>query len=253
MEAPRYEELPLFPLNTVLFPYGQLPLHIFEPRYREMIAHCLENDAPFGIVLIRQGAEVATDLDSEEIDEHFLLEPEIGSIAPDPKRFAEPYLIGTFARIRDVHRYEDGRFDITVVGEGRFRIRGFNQSHNYLVGQIEPVTEEVPEDLENLEGMMDISRGLFERLVSQLFAVKTSTVHVVFPVDAAALSFQIANLLQLTNLQRQQMLETTDTMDRFEMILPILKHHVVHAESLVRPEPGAPLKSEDFRTWVYPN
>jgi len=250
---PRYEELPLFPLNTVLFPYGQLPLHIFEPRYREMITHCLENDAPFGIVLIRNGSEIAEDLEDEELDEHFFLEPERTALAPDPKRFAEPYLIGTFARIRDVHRYEDGRFDITVVGEGRFRIRGFNETRNYLVGQIEPVTEETPEDLENLEGMMDISRGLFERLVSQLFAVKTSTVHVVFPVDAAALSFQIANLLQLTNLQRQQMLETTDTLDRFEMILPILKHHVVHAESLVRPEPGAPLKSEDFRPWVYPN
>src|SRR4051794_39506153 len=96
--ADRRMELPLFPLNTVLCPGIALPLHIFEERYRSMIRHCLETTSPFGVVLIREGREVGT-----------------GSIS-----FAG---IGTIAEIRDAGTYDDGRYDLLVVGTKRFEIR----------------------------------------------------------------------------------------------------------------------------------
>ena len=76
-------ELPLFPLNVVLFPGMSLPLHIFEERYKAMIGACSEHDTPFGVLLIKEGQEVG-----------------------DP---AEPFQVGTTARITEVQQLEDGR------------------------------------------------------------------------------------------------------------------------------------------------
>jgi Lon protease-like protein len=103
--------LPLFPLHTVLFPGMSLALHIFEPRYRLMIEQCLTSGGPFGIVLINAGREVG--------------EP------------AVPYDIGTVAHIARAERLPDGRFDIEVVGQQRFRIVRLHHDHAYLTGTIE--------------------------------------------------------------------------------------------------------------------
>jgi Lon protease-like protein len=92
-------EIPLFPLHSVLCPGVALPLHIFEPRYREMVTRCVDRDEPFGVVLIREGRDVGT----------------------PPSRLAE---VGTTARIRQAGRYPDGRLDIVTIGERRFRIDG---------------------------------------------------------------------------------------------------------------------------------
>ncbi len=90
-------ELPLFPLHSVLCPGIALPLHIFEERYRLVVARCIERSAPFGVVLIRAGREVG------ELEGH---------VAD----------VGTTAAIRQAGRYSDGRLDIVTVGERRFRI-----------------------------------------------------------------------------------------------------------------------------------
>ena len=84
-------ELPLFPLNTVLFPGMPLPLHIFEDRYKQMINNCLEEKEPFGVVLIRNGKEALGPL-------------------------AQPHSIGCTARIVEVQKLSDGRMNITSVG-----------------------------------------------------------------------------------------------------------------------------------------
>ena len=112
-------ELPLFPLNTVLCPGIALPLHIFEDRYRAMVRHCLETTSPFGVVLIRQGRETGT-----------------GTIS-----FTG---IGTIAEIRDAGRYEDGRYDLLVVGTRRFEIRRvLSGKRPYLVAEVEVLEEDV--------------------------------------------------------------------------------------------------------------
>jgi Lon protease-like protein len=108
-------ELPLFPLNTVLFPGMKLPLHIFEPRYRQMIGECIDEERPFGVVLIRSG-------------------PEVGG-------GAAPHEIGTTARLVEVERLDDGRFNIVCLGQDRFRIAETSSARAYLVGDVEILSD----------------------------------------------------------------------------------------------------------------
>lgn len=137
-------EIPLFPLRTVLFPGVALPLHIFEERYRLMIARCLEAGSPFGVVLIRDGREVGGgDL----------------SIAG----------VGTFAAIREAERHPDGRYDLLTVGIGRFAIQAVDTDRQpYLVATVEPLAER-SEDPDEARRMM---RRVTRRFVDYLRLVK---------------------------------------------------------------------------------
>jgi Lon protease-like protein len=103
--------LPLFPLHTVLFPGMALPLHIFEPRYRQMVEQCLAASRPFGVVLIRAGQEVG---------------------AP-----AVPHEIGVTARITGVERAAGGRLNIETVGEERFRLRETRPDGDLLTAEVD--------------------------------------------------------------------------------------------------------------------
>jgi ATP-dependent Lon protease len=115
-------ELPLFPLNSVLCPGIALPLHIFEARYRAMVRHCLETTSPFGVVLIREGRETGAGVIS----------------------FTG---VGTIAEIRDAGSYDDGRYDLLVVGTRRFEIRQvINSKQPYLVADVDLLDESVGDD-----------------------------------------------------------------------------------------------------------
>ncbi len=110
------DRLPLFPLGLVLLPGEPVPLHIFEPRYREMVALCLSEDRPFGILYASEDGMSK---------------------------------VGTTAWIRRVvTRYEDGRLDVVVVGESRFRLSALHRDQSFLTGDIDPVedAEPSPED-----------------------------------------------------------------------------------------------------------
>ena len=146
------EELPLFPLRTVLFPHATLRLHVFEERYRIMVQECLRTDGPFGVALIREGSEVGDD--------------------------AEPYLVGTVARITEVQNYDDGRMDITVQGERRFRIREFDESRPYLLGRVQPVEEHGDPDPK--DPLVVEARETFEALVQRYFERQSFGVQVSF-------------------------------------------------------------------------
>jgi len=111
-------QLPLFPLNTVLFPGMPLHLHIFESRYKVMVNRLMNQEPVFGVVLIKRGLE---------------------SMGP----LAEPHLIGTTARILKMDPLKDGCFNLTVVGEKRFRIQSVLVQHPYLTAN----TEDYPIDL----------------------------------------------------------------------------------------------------------
>ncbi len=116
--------LPLFPLHTVLAPGIVLPLHVFEERYRVMVRRCIDAKAPFGVVLIREGREVAP--------------PDGGA--------AELAIagVGTFAEIREASRYADGRWDLLVVGTGRFSVREIAaDAEPYLVAEVDPQLDDV--------------------------------------------------------------------------------------------------------------
>jgi hypothetical protein len=112
-------EIPLFPLRTVLCPGIALPLHVFEPRYRLMTERCVEGSSPFGIVLIREGRETGP-----------------GNVALAG--------IGTLAEIRESTRYPDGRYDLVVVGTGRFTIEEVDPEREpYLLGRVVPLDDDV--------------------------------------------------------------------------------------------------------------
>lgn len=218
-----FEELALFPLDTVLFPYAPMQLHVFEPRYRELMRECLDHDRPFGIVLVRSGSD------------------SIGS--------AEPYMVGTAVRIVQVHTYEDGRLDVQVQGERRFRIRKIDDSKPYLVGMVEPVVELEVEETDRAKSVINQARESFQMYIEVLFSRQEFNVQVRFPSDPVALSFTIANFLTIENIEKQRLLELTDTVERLQGLSPILDRTLAEA--------SAPkfyrLKTEDLRDWICAN
>ncbi|GIU85752.1 MAG: hypothetical protein KatS3mg009_0267 [Acidimicrobiia bacterium] len=109
-------ELPMFPLGSVLFPYGVLPLHVFEPRYRVMTRQCLAGDHEFGVVLIERGSEVGG----------------------GDSRFG----FGTLARIAHAHELPDGRFALTAVGLRRIRVERWLDDDPYPRAVVEVVADE---------------------------------------------------------------------------------------------------------------
>jgi Lon protease-like protein len=115
-------QIPLFPLHTVLAPGIALPLHVFEDRYRELVRHCLDTPSPFGVVLIREGSEVAPRDGRQEL-----------SIAG----------VGTLAEIREASHYADGRYDLLAVGVARFLVREVRTDvAPYLVAEVDPFPDE---------------------------------------------------------------------------------------------------------------
>lgn len=134
--------VPLFPLSQVLFPNMILPLYIFEPRYQLMINRCIDQDVPFGVVLIRHGREVG---------------------GP-----AVPYEVGTMARITDVERLPGGRLQVTTVGVNRFRLEAVSYNEPYLTGDIEFLDEGEVED-RRAQGLVFRVAALFSRYV-ELYA-----------------------------------------------------------------------------------
>ncbi len=216
------EPIPLFPLATVLFPYAPLQLHVFEDRYRQLVGDCLEKGMPVGIVLIKSGSEVG------------------GS--------AEPYLVGTAARIEKVHRYEDGRMDVVVVGERRFRIRRLDESEPYLVGHCEPVVE-VDDDSPRKDALTMRARESFQLYVEGMFAQQAVNVKINYPTDPLALSFLIANYLPLEPLERQRLLELTDTSERLAGLIPEIERQVVEAKTTAYYR----LSRNHLQEWIHPN
>ncbi|HEY0076538.1 MAG TPA: LON peptidase substrate-binding domain-containing protein, partial [Abditibacteriaceae bacterium] len=104
-------ELPLFPLNVVLFPGMMLPLHIFEPRYQLMINRCLETDKTFGVTLIAEGEEGQPN--------------------------TVPSLVGTSAEILESTPFPDGRMNLQTIGRRRFRVLSVREEDDYLIGLVE--------------------------------------------------------------------------------------------------------------------
>jgi Lon protease-like protein len=181
MEMIDYDELPLFPLRTVLFPGQALPLHIFEPRYRQMIADCLEGDGTFGVLLIRAGEEVG--------------QP------------AVPYDVGTTAIIEDVEKLSDGRMNIITLGQERFQLHGYDSvSKPYLVGRVSPWPWDDPAP--SAVGHKRVVRRLVSRYVDLLAQASETEIDLdPLPHDPLELAALAAVVLQITPEQKQALLE----------------------------------------------
>ncbi|MEW5989087.1 MAG: LON peptidase substrate-binding domain-containing protein [Chloroflexota bacterium] len=173
--------LPLFPLRTVLFPGMPLVLHIFEERYLQMIQDCLEEQRPFGVVLIKRGDE---------------------ALGPA----AEPHLVGCTAQIAQIEPLNQGRLNILAVGQDRFRIRALRGERPYLVGLVElyPFAPEKPAILAGAAGQL---RPFVERYVTVLAeAGEMKLDRDKFPSDPLELAYLAAHLLYVPPLDKQNLL-----------------------------------------------
>jgi uncharacterized protein len=184
--------LPLFPLpNIVFFPHTRLPLHVFEPRYRQMITDVLEADQRFGIVLLRPGWE----------SEYF------GA----PRVFE----LGTIGTIEQAVPLEDGRFNIVVRGDARFRILDEVSRVPYRTARViaEPEVDRDPvKSYAQREWLADLSRQYLKYLPDQTAVPEIET------VDLDALTNALIMSLNLDIEEKQKLLETPDVVARAEEI-----------------------------------
>lgn len=197
------QKLPLFPLNAVLFPHTSLSLHIFEERYRLMIGRCLEQNSPFGAVLIRQGNEVSGNDPWVRQQRKQLGLPDDGS--GDAGADVIPYAVGATALIRESQRLPDGRYYLTVIGQRRFRIQYIAQRQPYLVASISYLPEEsgaaVSEQADEL-------RALYTRYLAAIRAAtgQQSSIEPP-PADMIELTYWMAHRMRVDNIHKQRWLE----------------------------------------------
>ena len=161
------EEIGLFPLGMVLLPNERVPLHIFEPRYRELIGECLDSSREFGLVLA---------------DDDGLRE------------------VGTRAAVTDVlERFDDGRLTIVVEGRERFRLVSLTSGRSYQTGEVEPVVDdaETPDP-----GAVERTVGLLRRL-GELAGADVDEVD----VRTAMPSFELAGRVDFEPRLKQELLE----------------------------------------------
>lgn len=176
-------ELPLFPLNTVLFPGMPLNLHVFEDRYTRMIRECIESSKPFGVALIKRGLEAHGPL-------------------------AEPYEIGCTARIIEVEPLSEGRMNIVALGQKRFRILSLNDQNSTLVGKVEiyPLEGSDKEILTLIGKRLRPWVKRYMDILSQVSDANLEAEHL--PNDPLALAYLAAVLLQVPPTQKQPLLAT---------------------------------------------
>ena len=192
-------ELPIFLLNVVLFPGAELPLHIFEPRYRLMINECYGEKKPFGIVLARP--------ESEYLQE-------------------EPYPVGTMAEIEVLDRLEDGRMNLIARGLQRFRILSQHREKPYLSALVE-IYEDIAEPGQTLLTCADKARNLFSAYLEILLeVVGKEDVQFSLPDEPEELSHFIAYFLDLQDEKKQHFLELTSTVQRLEGEIEALRREV---------------------------
>ncbi len=186
-------ELPLFPLHVVLFPGRPLPLHIFEPRYRELLDDCLAADRRFGVVAIRFGRA------------------EDGG--------ADVYPVGTVAEIVRVEQLDDGRSNIVTRGAERFRVTQLLSDGPYLRAQVE-LLDDPPADA-RLTPLVSMLRVELEAYLQDIGAGEPLAGRL--PAKPAALAWLAACAAELQLSEQQQLLEIDSLAERLHTTIRFLR------------------------------
>ena len=190
-------ERPLFPLRTVLFPGMELPLRIFEERYKVMVSELMQNGGEFGVVLIREGQEVGGG--------------------------ARPYDVGTLARIEEIDELPGGRFALSARGTRRFRIRSMLPPRPYPYGEIEewddlpePMTPQLGHAVETVRTTFPLYFRLALSLTDQWAQAPR------LPSPPHQLVNAIAPWLQVEEESKQRLLEIQPAVDRLGYLAEVL-------------------------------
>jgi ATP-dependent Lon protease len=206
--------LPLFPLPLVLFPGVTIPLHIFEPRYRRMLADCLERDRRFGILFLAEGTA----------------EESLG-VGGD---------VGCVAHVESHDALPDGRSNITVAGRERFTLRALVASPlPYRVGMVVPY-EDSSEPVALLEPLATRVRERFERIARAARTISDDADAIPdLPDDPALLAFRVASFIDLNVDERRRLLASTSPAERLRTVdgvlapavEPIEQRAIIHERS----------------------
>ncbi len=184
------EDVPLFPLHTVLLPGGPLPLRIFEPRYLKMVSECMKTQRPFGVVLITKGGETGVAAASHEI--------------------------GCLARIVDWDQGDDGLLTIRAIGTERFRVRERQVGSDQLVRasiDLFPALPVVP-----VPARYRAQADWVEQVLPKLepySGIKSQD-------DAAWLAARLAELMNLKTSQRQTLLEMNQPLEQLNRVAALI-------------------------------
>jgi len=190
------EEIPIFPLATVLFPGSVLPLHIFEDRYKLMMRYAIDNGGVFGLAY-RSDAAIGRDT-----------VPDIGSI-------------GCVAKINAVVPLDGGRMNIISTGVIRYRVLSLRQATPFVVARIEPVTDDLEpgDDLDRIfDDAVEVCRKFLE--AAQALDEPNAPVNRELPEDPEAFSLLVASALPIDDDARQSLLEMTSTRLRLTRLRP---------------------------------
>lgn len=198
--------LPLFPLNTVLFPGMQLRLHIFEERYKQMINECRASGEAFGIVMIEEGNDVG------------------GS--------AIPHRVGCTARITQISDLPDGRMHIVVLGEERFRIVDLFGDRPYLYGTVELLADETRTGDKTARKLRHLVISYLD-ILKQAADVRFNSAQI--PNNPPTVAYLASMLLQIEDDEKQALLEI-EPMDKLLTTLKTLyQREVTLLDNLVSP------------------
>jgi hypothetical protein len=186
-------EIPLFPLRTVLFPGAVLPLRIFEQRYLAMIRDCARNNTGFGVCLIREGEE-----------------------AVSPVKTAQ---VGTHAQVVDWYTLEDGLLGVSTIGTSRFMTESVWQEDDGLfMAQITVIPEPPPcTGPEAYSVLSNILERFLEKVGSQYPQSGPDDLQ-----DAVWVGYRLSELLPLSGIEKQHMLELSDPIQRLQQLLDLM-------------------------------
>ncbi len=184
-------EIPLFPLSTVLFPGGLLPLRIFETRYVDLVSRCLRENSGFGVVLIEAGQESGES--------------------------ARVFDVGCYAKIVDFSRQEDGLLGIVAEGSHRFRVTATRVQEDGLnLGEVDWLPDasgaELPAEYQPLAAAVDTA---LDQAGSPYASMKRNL------QDANWVSARLAELLPIPNVHKQRCLELGDPLERLDYLRPM--------------------------------
>lgn len=207
-------EVPLFPLHVVLFPGAALPLHVFEPRYREMMAGVLADPEPaFGVVCIREGYEVG---------------------AP-----AETHEVGCLAAVERVEHHDDGTMDMIVRGTHRFRVTERPPDDPYPRGTVSVMKETVGRAPERA---VQIARTALERYVEVAARIAgREPPEMTFPSEPIEASYAASMMLAVDLPVVQQLLEAKTAVERLAEVAKIARSEAHLLETVGPPVPRPPV------------
>jgi Lon protease-like protein len=184
-------QIPIFPLNTVLFPGGPLPIRVFESRYIDMVSRCLKSETPFGVLLIKEGEEAGT---------------------------ATTYEVGTLAKITDFYQGSDGLLGITACGGQRFRLMSNERQHDGLnIGQVELIEAEASLALpEKFRALPEMLSHVLDDL-GRLYEAQDRRYE-----DAVWVTYRFLEILPIDLERKQLSLESSDTLARLDLVDELL-------------------------------